>query len=286
MRCGVVRLFCSSGDGSPSSTRCVGDAELARIRAGQRHQQNDAAGEGDHVRLRAADSSAALQAAVEKTDSVELSSIELAAAAPESCHSAATSSSKPTTTPPPRRWRRFFGNRALAAIYVAHWTHNWSWYLLLSWLPKLLTQRGADVTGAGFLSTLPPLIAFLLANGGAAVADRVLLARMQLSVTAMRRIMGAFAHLGPSVALALLALLADPGPAVSAVLACGAIGFGALTMSAFWPNIMDVAPKHPGIVVGISNTMATLPGILCNLSTGFLLGSGYGWTPAHIRSAP
>ena len=138
--CGVVWCACFAAlvTDLPSSTRCVGDAELARIRAGQRHQQNDAAGEGDHVRLRAADSSAALQAAVEKTDSVELSSIELAAAAPESCHSAATSSSKPTTAPPPRRWRRFFGNRALAAIYVAHWTHNWSWYLLLSWLPKLL----------------------------------------------------------------------------------------------------------------------------------------------------
>ena len=82
-----------------------------------------------------------------------------------------------------------------------------------------------------------------------------------------------------------MALLSDPGPAVSAVLACGAIGFGALTMSAFWPNIMDVAPKHPGIVVGISNTMATLPGILCNLSTGLLLGSGYGWTPVLIFAA-
>ena len=68
-------------------------------------------------------------------------------------------------------------------------------------------------------------------------------------------------------------------------LACGAIGLGALVQSAFWANLMDVAPKHVGILLGISNTMATLPGILCNISTGYLLDHGYGWPPVLAFAA-
>jgi len=68
-------------------------------------------------------------------------------------------------------------------------------------------------------------------------------------------------------------------------LACFAVGLGALVQSAFWANILDVAPNHAGVLVGISNTMATLPGILCNLSTGYLLEHGYGWTPVLAVAA-
>ena len=39
---------------------------------------------------------------------------------------------------------------------------------------------------------------------------------------------------------------------------------------------MDISPRHCGIVLGISNTLATLPGILCNVSTGFMLEHGMG----------
>ena len=182
-------------------------------------------------------------------------------------------------------WRRLLCNRAALAIYVAHWTHNWAWYLLLSWLPKFLATQGADTTRAGFLSLVPMVAAFALANLGACVADRLLLTRLRLSVSTVRRIMGAVAHLGPAAALTCLALTPSPGPVLSSALACGAIGVGALVQSAFWSNIMDIAPRHAGVLLGISNTMATLPGILCNLSTGWMLEHGMGWTPVLALAA-
>ena len=179
-------------------------------------------------------------------------------------------------------WRVLLLNRALHAIYVAHWCHNWTWYLLLSWLPKFLAAQGADTTRAGFLSVFPTLVAFVVANLGAAFADHVLLGRMRFSVTRMRRLMGSVAHLGPAACLATLALIPSPGPGVAAALACGAIGLGFLVTSAFWTNAMDVAPHHTGVVIGLSNTLATLPGILCNLSTGWMLEHGWGWTPVLL----
>lgn len=74
-------------------------------------------------------------------------------------------------------WRRLLMNQGCCAIFVAHATHNFSWYLLLSWLPKMLADEGASICVAGLLSVLPFLAAFLISNIGACVADRCLLRR-------------------------------------------------------------------------------------------------------------
>ena len=44
-----------------------------------------------------------------------------------------------------------------------------------------------------------------------------------------------------------------------------------------WSNVLDVAPRHPSVVLGIANTIGTFPGILCNLLTGWMLGAGWSW---------
>ena len=289
--CGLLWciIFAALVSNSPDDHRCVSRAELAVIQAREKQQ------------LRAADSAAIGQATTSEeagggSRHVQPSSVEmvippspaLSSTSITSAHGLTDDSRLESRLPPPHiPWRRVLTNRAAVAIYVAHWCHNWSWYLLLSWLPKFLTQRGADLSQAGFLSMLPPLLAFILSNAGAAIADRLLLRRLRLSLTSVRRILGAFTHLGPSFAMLTLACVPASlcGPGTSATLACVAIGLGALNQSAFWANIMDIAPNHAGILVGISNTMATLPGILCNLSTGYMLEHGLGWPPVLLLGA-
>ena len=83
----------------------------------------------------------------------------------------------------------------------------------------------------------------------------------------------------------LLATLPRPGPALSSALAAVAIGFGALTQCACWANIMDVAPNHAGLLLGITNTIGTVPGILCNVVTGYMLENGIGWAPVFALGA-
>ena len=205
-------------------------------------------------------------------------------------------------------WRKLLTSRASLAIFVAHATHNWGWYLLLSWLPAYLTQQGARLTQAGFLTLLPHVTAALLSNGGAAFTDRVLLGRLRLPMAAARKRMNAAAQFGPGVAFAALAALAASGAtaapppagapppppgeptasgalAASTIFATAAVGLGALTHSGFWANLMDVAPRHTGVLLGISNTMATFPGILCNLTAGAILANGWGWAPIFALAA-
>ena len=65
---------------------------------------------------------------------------------------------------------------------------------------------------------------------------------------------------------------------MSALLCGVAVGLGALTQAGCWSNMLDVAPRHVGVLLGLANTFATLPGIGCNLLTGWMLTAGWGWS--------
>lgn len=40
----------------------------------------------------------------------------------------------------------------------------------------------------------------------------------------------------------------------------------------------DIGPRHAGTLCGVSNTVATLPGVLANLSAGFILEHTERWS--------
>jgi ACS family sodium-dependent inorganic phosphate cotransporter len=60
-------------------------------------------------------------------------------------------------------------------------------------------------------------------------------------------------------------------PAAAVVLMCFSTAFSAFCMSGFAPNCFDVAPRHADVIWGISNTVATLPGIVGVYITGWLV---------------
>ena len=130
---------------------------------------------------------------------------------------------------------------------------------------------------------MPYLLALVLANAGAAVADRLLLDEWGWTILKTRRCVGALSQLGPALALAILAGVR--GPVAGTILASVAIGMGALVQSGFWANVLDIAPNHSGILLGISNTIASLPGVLANLATGYMLHHGLGWGPVFAIGA-
>ena len=48
-------------------------------------------------------------------------------------------------------------------------------------------------------------------------------------------------------------------------------------MRRFWANVIDIAPNQSGLVLGISNTVATIPGIVGNIVTGYLINKTGSW---------
>ena len=55
------------------------------------------------------------------------------------------------------------------------------------------------------------------------------------------------------------------------LIVCCATGTSACAMSGFAPNCFDIAPKYADVIWGISDTFATLPGIVGIYVTGWLV---------------
>lgn len=67
----------------------------------------------------------------------------------------------------------------------------------------------------------------------------------------------------------LAAFLLDP--VYSMVCITIAVGLGAFAWSGFAVNHLDIAPQYASILMGISNTFATIPGIVSPLLTGYIV---------------
>lgn len=56
-----------------------------------------------------------------------------------------------------------------------------------------------------------------------------------------------------------------------------ALGLGSFSQSGVYANHQDIGPEYSGILLGISNTFAALPGIIGVALTGFILEGTGSW---------
>jgi ACS family sodium-dependent inorganic phosphate cotransporter len=179
-------------------------------------------------------------------------------------------------------WRRLLSTPAVWAIVVGHFSSNWMLYVLLAWLPSYFKSRyGVTLANAGLLSAAPSLASFVMANFAAHIAHRMLDAGR--SMTVVRRTMQSIGCFG--AAAFLLMLPAATTTAAGVAIMCCATGALAFNFSGYAPNSFDVAPRHADVIWGISNTFATIPGIVGVSVTGWLVDRTHGFTAAFIVSA-
>lgn len=165
-------------------------------------------------------------------------------------------------------WRRLLRLPSVWAIVVAHFSSNWNLYVLLAWLPSYFKRTfGVTLANAGLLSAAPWLAAFVMANLAGHLADRLLQAGRSASF--VRKLMQTIALGGSGLFLLLLPSAASLHQGL--FLMCGATGAASFCMAGFAPNCFDIAPRQADVIWGISNTVATLPGIVGVYATGWLV---------------
>jgi hypothetical protein len=71
--------------------------------------------------------------------------------------------------------------------------------------------------------------------------------------------------------ISLLAVPAATSPAMAVTLLALAASANGISSAAFGVNHLDVAPTYGGILMGISNTIATLPGIIGVAAAGLIV---------------
>jgi len=56
-----------------------------------------------------------------------------------------------------------------------------------------------------------------------------------------------------------------------------------LSQSGFWVNMIDISPKYSGHLMGISNTFASIAGIIGNVATGMILDATGQWSLVFLK---
>ena len=188
------------------------------------------------------------------------------------------SSATPGKTP----WARLFTTPAVWAIIVNHFSHNWALYVLLAWLPSYFKSTfGLSLANAGLISAAPSLASFVMANVSGNLADRMI--RSGRSATFTRKLMQSISLFGSATFLLLLPLAGSA--TVGMLLLCFATGALSFSMAGFAPNCFDIAPRHAAVIWGISNTFATVPGIIGVATTGWLVQRSGGFASAFLLTA-
>jgi len=164
------------------------------------------------------------------------------------------------------------------AIVIAHSCSNYAVYVLLGWLPTWWKQRHSVVLASNpFYGATPcmfGLIGSLVAGNACDYALRKYGDRLRV-----RTVRTGAAIIG-GIGAATFLMLADQAddPLTASALLCVHFFFGRFFKTGFWVNMLDVAGPDAGKLMGISNTVATVPGIVGQKLTHRLLDATGSWT--------
>ncbi|MDB6089340.1 MAG: transporter [Gammaproteobacteria bacterium] len=179
-------------------------------------------------------------------------------------------------------WRRYLTAFPVWAIFVTHFCNNWALYLLISWLPSYFRDAlGLSISNASLFAAAPWLATFVTANLAAMAADKAIASGV--SVTLVRRVTIGVGLVG--IAIFLMLARDVHSPTMALTLMCAATGCLGIGMAGFPANWLDIAPGHSAVLVGISNTIATIPGIAGVAITGWLVETTGTYSSAFLLTA-
>ncbi|KAF6205216.1 hypothetical protein GE061_019383 [Apolygus lucorum] len=166
-------------------------------------------------------------------------------------------------------WGEFVKSMPVWSIVMAHFCENWGFYTLLTQLPTYMKDtHNYDLQKAGFLSAAPYLVMSIIMQFAGHLSDWLCNTRV-MSTTNVRKVFNCGAFISQTIFMLLAAYLGTP----TGVIIClvFAVGLGAFAWPAFSVNHLDIAPQHASVLMGFSNTFATLPGIVSPLLSGYIV---------------
>ena len=170
--------------------------------------------------------------------------------------------------PPAPSIRELLTKKPVWAIIVAHFCNNWSLYVLLSWLPTFVSEGlGVPYASVGYVSMLPHLSSLVALNLAGYIADQMI--KNGMNITKVRKTMQTIGFLGIATALAVVGEVDSVWLAIGIM--CIGNAVGACVTGGFASNHMDLAPRHAGKLMGLTNTAGTIPGIIGVTVTGMIL---------------
>ncbi|XP_042207174.1 sialin-like isoform X2 [Homarus americanus] len=166
-------------------------------------------------------------------------------------------------------WKSVWTSMPVWAIIVAHTCNNWGWYMLLVKLPTYMRYiLKFDIEANAGLSAVPFLCMWIFTMILANVLDALRLRNM-ITTTFARKLSTFIASIPPAICLICVTFVGCNTDLAVALLTLGTMFVGGM-YSGFLSNHIDIAPPFAGTLMGISNTFATLPGIIVPSFVGYM----------------
>lgn len=132
----------------------------------------------------------------------------------------------------------------------------------------ILDNLNFDLANSGFVAAIPYLTLGIILFFVGYLADRVQ-EKGYLTTTQVRKYFNCAAFVSQTVFMMLAAYQKDR-VLIIVFITFGA-ALGALSICGYGVNHLDVAPQYASILMGLSNTVATIPGIVSPLIAGFIV---------------
>lgn len=158
-------------------------------------------------------------------------------------------------------WRSIVTSVPLLAIVVAHFSYNWTFYTLLTLLPTYMKDvLGFSIKQNGMLSALPYIGCAIMAVLSGQFADYLRETRNCATVK-VRKAFSLVGMIGPAIFL-VAAGYTGCNYTLAVTFLTISSSLGGVSASGFNINHLDIAPSYAGILLGITNTFATIPGMV------------------------
>ncbi|XP_011207827.1 sialin [Bactrocera dorsalis] len=170
---------------------------------------------------------------------------------------------------PPVPWKKVLTSIPFWAILIAHCCSNWGWYMFLIEIPFYMKQvLKFDVSSNAQFSALPYFPMLILSILLGKTLD-TLKAKGKITTTTARKTATSICTIIPGICLLALCNIGCKHTAAVIIMTIGIIGMGGM-FSGFLSNHIDIAPNYAGTLVAITNTAATIPGIIVPIFVGFI----------------
>ncbi|XP_076085056.1 sialin-like [Mytilus galloprovincialis] len=158
----------------------------------------------------------------------------------------------------------------LWAIIIGHTCSNWGIYTIWTSLPEFMKNvLKFDIKANGALSAIPYICGAFMAFATAHIAD-FFRSKKILTTTQTRRSFQTAAFIGAGIFLIATGFVECEKRGLAVVFLCLALLFTGFERAGYAVNHIDIAPKYGGILYGITNTIATIPGMVAPVIAGEL----------------
>lgn len=166
-------------------------------------------------------------------------------------------------------WKAVLTSMPFWAILVAHTCSNWGWYMVLIELPTYMKGvLSFKISENAVLTSLPFLTMWVFSLALSKTLD-TLRAKQKISTTFARKLGTLIASVIPLCCFIWLCFVGCLRWLAVTLMTVAVTSVGGM-FSGFLSNHIDIAPNYAGTLMAVTNTVATLPGIIVPVFVGKL----------------